>query len=403
MAKVTKSSLSEEDRLEAAECILPGISIFLEKLLARERISNELDSIRQCYVEILRSRNSTESAVLVRKKVEALDLKLDSNTKLGKFGRIREKRLINIRQFNLKHNQRKQELKSKIGLMNDNSQLETYINKKNLHLSTSRSRHCAREDAGQMNIMMSTDDERHGMTATDDERRLSAASENFVELSKSQVDLTSKNLSKLGDTSLNQGHLYHKENEVIRQRWLVLDANVLRCYKRQNGAMLFELDFTEGSYSAMQGRIGKMFAIRLSGSKTVTSHLFASPKVETIASWIMSFSRAGVRLQDDLLREISPTEQNNNKVNSSYKERNFSDKDDFSTNLLDAIEFFDRRQNGCILPKRSSCSFKELEVLRKLKLSLTAKKNESRLDRRKTWSAGTFPVSPVAMFDTVQK
>lgn len=85
----------------AAECILPGISIFLEKLLARERISNELDSIRQCYVEILRSRNSTESAVSVRKKVEALDLKLDSNTKLGKFGRIREKRLINIRQASL--------------------------------------------------------------------------------------------------------------------------------------------------------------------------------------------------------------------------------------------------------------------------------------------------------------
>lgn len=110
-----------------------------------------------------------------------------------------------------------------------------------------------------------------------------------------------------------------------------------------------------------------------------------------------------MRIHNFIHFQISPTEQNNNKVNSSYKERNFSDKDDFSTNLLDAIEFFDRRQNGCILPKRSSCSFKELEVLRKLKLSLTAKKNESRLDRRKTWSAGTFPVSPVAMFDTFHK
>ena len=125
-----------------------------------------------------------------------------------------------------------------------------------------------------------------------------------MELSKSQCDLTSQKYSKLADSNINKGYLYHKEGDGLRQRWFILDGSVLKCYKRQNQNLLFEVNFSGGAYSAIQGRFGKMFAIRLSGMKT-SGHLFASPKVETIASWMIALSKAGVRLQDDILREVS--------------------------------------------------------------------------------------------------
>ena len=151
---------------------------------------------------------------------------------------------------------------------------------------------------------MGTDDESRYLTTTDDERRVSMGGESFVELSESQHDLTSQKLSKVVDSNLNKGQLYHKENDGLRQRWFVLDESVLKCYKRQNQSLLFEVNFSEGDYSAIQGRIGKMFAIRLSGTKASSSHLFASPKVDVVASWMMALSSAGVRLQDDILREV---------------------------------------------------------------------------------------------------
>lgn len=149
---------------------------------------------------------------------------------------------------------------------------------------------------------MATDDESRYHTTTDDERRISTGGESFVELSKSQCDITSQKYLKFAEANVNKGHLYHKESDGLRQRWFILDGSVLKCYKRQNQNLLFEVDFSGGAYSAIQGRIGRMFAIRLSGS---SSHLFASPKAETIASWVMALSRAGVRLQDDILREVS--------------------------------------------------------------------------------------------------
>lgn len=105
-------------------------------------------------------------------------------------------------------------------------------------------------------------------------------------------------------SNINQGNLFYKEIDGLRQRWIVLDGSVLKCYKRQNQSLLFEVNFSDGGYSAIRGRIGKMFAIRLSGTKASSSHLFASPKVETIASWMIAFSGAGVRLQDEILREV---------------------------------------------------------------------------------------------------
>lgn len=88
-------------RFVVADRILPGILVFLDKLLPKERISDELEGIRQSYVAILQCTN-TESPQIVRKNVNTLteSLKYDHETsnKSGKFGRIREKRLINIRQ-----------------------------------------------------------------------------------------------------------------------------------------------------------------------------------------------------------------------------------------------------------------------------------------------------------------
>ena len=88
-------------RFVVADRILPGILVFLDKLLSREHISDELEGIRQSYVAILQCSN-TESPQVVRKNVNTLaeSLKYDHETsnKPGKFGRIREKRLINIRQ-----------------------------------------------------------------------------------------------------------------------------------------------------------------------------------------------------------------------------------------------------------------------------------------------------------------
>lgn len=130
-----------------------------------------------------------------------------------------------------------------------------------------------------------------------------------MELSKSQCDLASQKYSKLADSNVNKGYLYHKESDGLKQRWFILDGSVLKCYKRQNQNLLFEVNFWGGAYSAIQGRIGRMFAIRLSGVKASSSHLFASPKVETTASWMMALSRAGVRLQGDILREVSRLDQ----------------------------------------------------------------------------------------------
>lgn len=149
---------------------------------------------------------------------------------------------------------------------------------------------------------MGTDDESRYLTTTDDERRVSTGGESFVELSQS--DLTSQKYTRVADSNVNKGYLHHKESDGLRQRWFILDGSVLKCYKRQNQSLLFEVNFSEGGYSAIKGRIGKMSAIRLSGTKASSSHLFASPKVETVASWMMALSSAGVRLQDDILREV---------------------------------------------------------------------------------------------------
>ncbi|CAB3995109.1 Hypothetical predicted protein, partial [Paramuricea clavata] len=262
------------------------------------------------------------------------------------------------------------------------------------------------EDAGQVSsqVNMGTDDESRYLTTTDDERRVSTGGESFVELSQS--DLTSQKYSKVADSNINKGYLYHKESDGLRQRWFILDESVLKCYKRQNQSLLFEVNFSEGGYSAIKGRIGKMSAIRLSGTKASSSHLFASPKVETVASWMMALSSAGVRLQDDILREVSMNQQNNNnnnKVKWSLDGKIFPEKDEFRSELLEALEFIERSRGPCILPKRSSYSFKELDVLKKLKSSLVAKKAECKLNRRKTWSGGSFPISNLAMLERFRK
>jgi hypothetical protein len=81
--------------------VLPGVLDFLDKLLSREHISHELEEVRQRYVAILQCTN-TESPEVLRKNLatlaESLPLKHETGDKSGKFGRIREKRLINIRQ-----------------------------------------------------------------------------------------------------------------------------------------------------------------------------------------------------------------------------------------------------------------------------------------------------------------
>ena len=88
-------------RFVVADEVLPGILEYLDKLLSREHISQELEEVRQRYVAILQC-TSTESPEVVRKNVatlaESLSLKYEAGSKSGKFGRIREKRLINIRQ-----------------------------------------------------------------------------------------------------------------------------------------------------------------------------------------------------------------------------------------------------------------------------------------------------------------
>lgn len=86
-----------------ADQLLPGILVFLDKLLRRERISDELEAVRLSYVAILQSTSAGESHLL-RKNVESLTESLYLKYESGnKFGRIRERRLINIRQvrFNI--------------------------------------------------------------------------------------------------------------------------------------------------------------------------------------------------------------------------------------------------------------------------------------------------------------
>ena len=94
---------------------------------------------------------------------------------------------------------------------------------------------------------------------------------------------------------------------------------------------------------------------------------------------------------------------NNNKVRWSLDGKNFPEKDEFRSELLEALEFIERNRGPCILPKRSSHSFKELDVLKKLKSSLVAKKAEGKLNRRKTWSAGSFPITNLAMLERFRK
>lgn len=226
---------------------------------------------------------------------------------------------------------------------------------------------------------------------TSDEDCQIAGNENFVEFTKSEEDLSTKKLAKSGGDTVNSGYLFHKETDGLRRRWCVLDGQVLKCYKRQNQHLAFEVNFCEWSFSAIQGRVGKMFAIRLSCAKGPTSHLFASPKAEVCASWMMKFSSAGVQLQDDILREVSLNQQKNNKTTWDLGRANFIEKDAFRSDLLEALEYIERSKSAHILPKRSSYSFKELDVLKKLKTSLVSKKAESKLNRRKTWSAGSFP------------
>ena len=85
--------------------------------------------------------------------------------------------------------------------------------------------------------------------------------------------------------------------------------------------------------------------------------------------------------------------QNNNssKVTWSLQKGGLTKQDLFRSDLLEALELIERNKSQHILPKRSSYSFKELDVLRKLKASIVAKKTECKLNRRKTWSAGSFP------------
>jgi hypothetical protein len=96
-------------------------------------------------------------------------------------------------------------------------------------------------------------------------------------------------------------------------------------------------------------------------------------------------------------------QQNNNKVKWSLDGDILSEKDEFRSELLEALEFIERSRSPCILPKRSSYSFKELDVLKKLKSSLVAKKAECKLSRRKTWSAGSFPISNLAIVEKFRK
>ena len=94
---------------------------------------------------------------------------------------------------------------------------------------------------------------------------------------------------------------------------------------------------------------------------------------------------------------------NNNKVKWSLDGKSFPEKDEIRSELLEALEFIERSRGPCILPKRSSYSFKELDVLKKLKSSLVAKKAECKLNRRKTWSGGSFPISNLAMLERFRK
>lgn len=78
--------------------------VFLDKLLSKGHDSDEVEAVRQGYVAILQC-TSTESPEVVRKNVDSLaesSLKYETGAKSGKFGRIREKRLINIRQVRCK-------------------------------------------------------------------------------------------------------------------------------------------------------------------------------------------------------------------------------------------------------------------------------------------------------------
>ena len=96
-------------------------------------------------------------------------------------------------------------------------------------------------------------------------------------------------------------------------------------------------------------------------------------------------------------------QNNNSKVKWSVDDETPVEKDEFRSELLEALEFIERSRNPCILPKRSSYSFKELDVLKKLKSSLVAKKAECKLNRRKTWSAGSFPITNLAMLERFRK
>ena len=212
--------------------------------------------------------------------------------------------------------------------------------------------------------------------------------ENLGEFTKTDDDISNK---QFANDNVNSGYLFLKETDGLRRRWCVLEDQVLKCYKRQNQNFMFEVNFHDGDFSAIQGRVGKMFAVRLSSSKTPRSYLFASPKAEVCACWMMRFSCAGVQLQDDILREVSMNQQNNNKVTWDLGRTEFSEQDMFRSNLMEALEFIERTKSTHILPKRSSYSFKDLDVLRKLKASLVSKKSENKLNRRKTWSAGSFP------------
>ena len=82
--------------------------------------------------------------------------------------------------------------------------------------------------------------------------------------------------------------------------------------------------------------------------------------------------------------------QNNNKVTWS---EGIAKDELFRSDLLEALELIERSKCH-ILPKRTSYSFKELDVLKKLKASIVSKRTECKLNRRKTWSAGSFPNNP---------
>lgn len=101
--------------------------------------------------------------------------------------------------------------------------------------------------------------------------------------------------------------------------------------------------------------------------------------------------------------KVSMNRQNNNKAKSQLDNKSVSETDEFHSGLLEALEFVERKRTPCILPKRSSYSFKELDVLKKLKSSIVAKKAESKLNRRKTWSAGSFPISSCTVLEKFRK